>query len=105
MELSPLAIVGWSAVGVVVACWLTASFAAGATRERAGWVGATGMYVALGCLFGSLFRRAYAGDSWPGMLGFGFLLAFFSVGFVLAVQRALRAFAGREGGKVESATH
>ena len=105
MEFSPLATVGWSAVAVVVACWLTVSLAAGATRLRAGWLGATAMYVAFGCLFLSLFLRARGNDSLAGTIGFGFLLAFFSVGFVLAAQRMLRAFAGKEAGKVESATN
>ena len=106
MELSPLATVGWSAVAVVVACWLTVSFAApGLTRLRAGWLGAAAMYVAFGCLFLSMFLRARGSDSLAGMIGFGFLLAFFSVGFVLATQRVLRALAGKTAGKVESATH
>jgi hypothetical protein len=106
VELSPLAIVGWSAVGVVVLCWLAVSFSAqGVTRLRAGWLGAAAMYVAFVCLFLSLFLRARSGDSLAGMIGFGFLLAFFSVGFLLATQRTLRALAGKSGGKVESATH
>ena len=105
MELSPLALVGFAAVAVVVACWLTLSFASGAAGLRAGWLGATAMYVAFGCLFLSLFLRARANESLAGTLGFGFLLAFFSVGFVLAALRTLRAFAGKSAGKVESATH
>jgi len=106
VELSPLATVGWSAVAVVVACWLTVSFAApGPAKLRAGWLGAVAMYVAFGCLFLSLFLRARGGDSLAGMIGFGFLLAFFSVGFLLASQRLLRALAGKTTGKVESATH
>jgi hypothetical protein len=106
VEFSPLATVGWSAVAAVVACWLTVSLsAAGPTRLRAGWLGATGMYVAFGCLFLSLFLRARGNDSLAGTIGFGFLFAFFSVGFVLAAQRMLRAFAGKSEGKIESATN
>ena len=106
MEFSPLAIVGWSAALGVVVCWLTLSFASAATtRLRAGWLGATAMYVAFVCLFLSLFLRAQAGESRGAMIGFGFLLAFFGVGLVIAAQRTLRAFAGKEVGKVESATH
>lgn len=106
MELSPLAGVGWSAVAVVVACWLTVSFADSAVvRLRAGWFGAVSMYVAFGCLFLSLFLRARAGDSLAGTIGFGFLLAFFSAGFALAVHRLLRALAGRAADKVDSATN
>lgn len=104
--LSPLALVGFSAVAVLVVCWLIASFTApGRRRERAAWLGTTAMYIALGCLFLNLFMRARANDSLAGTLGFGFLLAFFAVGLVLAVQRVVRAFSGRETGKVESATH
>lgn len=106
MELSPLAVIGWSAAAVVVACWLTVSFAnSGGTRMRAGWVGAVGMYVAFGCLFLSLFLRARVGDSLGGQIGFGFLLVFFTAGFCVAVQRLVRVLAGKAGGKVESATH
>jgi hypothetical protein len=105
VELSPLAIVGWGAVAAVVVCWLTLSLASGATRLRAGWLGAMAMYVAFGCLFLSLFLRARASESLAGTIGFGFLLAFFSVGFVLAAQRTLRAFAGKQAGKIESATN
>ena len=105
MAFSPLAVVGWSAVAVVVACWLTVSFSAGPTRQRAGWLGACAMYVAFGCLFLSMFLRARGGDSLAGMIGFGFLLVFFSAGFLLASQRLLRALAGKSTGKIESATH
>ena len=106
MEFSPLATVGWSAVAVVVACWLTVSLAAsGPTRLRAGWLGATAMYVAFGCLFLSLFLRARASESLAGTIGFGFLLAFFSAGFVLAALRTRRALAGKSAGKLESATN
>jgi hypothetical protein len=106
LDLSPLATVGWSAVAVLVACWLTASFAApGRLRDRAAWLGTLAMYVAFGCLFLSLFLRARANDSLLGTLAFGFLLAFFGAGLVLAVHRVLRAFAGRDSGKAESATH
>jgi hypothetical protein len=106
VELSPLASIGWSAVAVVVACWLTVSLAGSAVlRLRAGWLGAVAMYVAFGCLFLSLFLRARAGDSLPGTIGFGFLLVFFTAGFCVAVQRLLRALAGRSAGKVDSATH
>jgi hypothetical protein len=105
-EWSPVALVGFGAVAVLVACWLTAAFAApGPPRERAAWLGATAMYVAFGCLFLSLFLRARANDSLAGTLGFGFLLLFFGSGLVLAVHRLLRAFSGRGAGKTESATH
>ena len=106
MQLSPLAIVGWSAAAIVVVCWLAVSLSApGRMRLRAGWLGATAMYVAFVCLFLSMFLRARAGESTAAMIGSGFLLAFFSVGFVIAAQRTLRVLAGKGVGKVESATH
>jgi len=104
-ELSPLALVGWSAVAAVVVCWLTAAFAAGPLRNRAAWLGATGFYVALLCLFVSLFLGARGNDSMAGTLGFGFLVVFFGCGLVLASLRTLRAFAGKDGKSGESATH
>lgn len=104
--LSPLAIVGFGALAVLIACWLAAAFVApGPLRERSAWLGATAMYVAFGCLFLSLFLRARANDSLVGTLGFGFLLAFFATGLVLAVQRLLRAFGGRDAVKADSASH
>jgi hypothetical protein len=100
---SPLFLVGWSAVAAVVVCWLTVSFsAAKVTKLRAGWVGATAMYVALCSLFLSGFLGA---ERMIGKVAFGFLFALFSVGFLIACQRTLRALAGKAGGKVESATH
>ncbi|MGH7287910.1 MAG: hypothetical protein ACREI8_07820 [Myxococcota bacterium] len=105
-ELSPLASVGWSALALVVACWLTAAFAApGRLRDRAAWLGATSFYAALLCLFVSLFLRARANDSLAGTLGFGFLVAFFGCGFVLASLHTLRALGGKDGKSVESATN
>jgi hypothetical protein len=98
--------VGFGALALLVLCWLIAAFAApGRLRSRSAWLGATAMYLAFGCLWLSLFLRARANDSLPGTLGFGFLLAFFGVGGVLALQRLLRAFSAEDGAKVESATH
>ena len=105
-ELSPLAIVGWSAVGAVVACWLTAVFAGpGRSRDRAAWLGASALYVALFCLFVSLFLRARANDSLVGTVGFGFLMAFFGCGLALATWRTRRALASKTQKGLESATH
>jgi hypothetical protein len=105
-ELSPLKLVGFGGVGALVACWLSASFAApGRLRERVAWLGATALYVALGCLFLSLFLSARADDSLVRMLAFGFLLLVFGTGLVLALHRLLRAFTGRGAGKTESATN
>ncbi len=97
---------GFGAALLVVACWLTAAFAApGRLRDRAAWLGATSFYAALLCLFVSLFLRARADDSLAGTYGFGFLVAFFACGFVLASLRTLRALGAKDGRRVESATH
>ena len=107
--ISPLEWVGFGAVGVVVACWLTVSFAApGRLSERLAWLGATVLYVALGSLFLNLFLGALAGDgwaAWAGRIAFGFLLAFFGAGLVVAARRLVRVFAGRTAAKAESATN
>jgi hypothetical protein len=106
-ELSPIALVGWSGVAVLVASWLVVSLTSpGRRRDRAAWLGAVSLYVALGCLFLSLFLRSQAGGSWLGMIAFGFLLVFFASGLVLATHRLLRALAGRgPAGRLESATN
>jgi len=99
-------IVGWSAVALLVACWWTAAFAApGRLRDRAAWIGASALYVALLCLFVSLFLRALANESRAGTFGFGFGIVFFGCGLGLASVRTLRALAGKPGKGTESATH
>ncbi len=105
-DFSALAWVGWSGVAVLIVSWLVVSFAGpGQLRDRSAWLGAVALYVALGSLFLSLFLRARAGDSWLGMLGFGFLMIFFAAGLVLATHRLLRALAGRSAARVDSATN
>jgi len=106
-ELSPLALVGWSGVAVLVVCWLWVSFSKpGPRQERIAWIGTVAMYVAFGCLFTSLFLRAQGATSWPGMIGFGFLMVFFGAGLVVATARLLRVLVGRAGGSAtDSATN
>jgi hypothetical protein len=105
-ELSPLAFIGWSGVGVLVVSWLVVSFTApGPLRARTAWLGAVAFYVAFGCLFLSLFQGARADGSWLGMIAFGFLMVFFASGLVLATLRLLRALAGRSAAGLDSATN
>jgi hypothetical protein len=92
-ELPALAWSGWGAVAVLVVAWLTAAFVRGATaRDRAAWLGATALYVALGSFFTHLFLNARADDSMPRMIAFGTLMTLFASGLVLSAVRLLRAF-------------
>jgi hypothetical protein len=104
-DLSPFQIVGFSAVGLVVAGWLVVSFSRpGPARVRAAWLSATALYLALGTLFTSLFVRARQGGSLAGTIVFGFLMAVFVAGLVLAAVRSGGAFTKRLG-KDGHATH
>lgn len=107
MEASAIAkIVAWSGFGVVVVAWLTASFVAREPlRTRVAWIGATGLYLAIGGLFASLFIRFWNEGNTFVWLAFALLLALFGSGLCLAVVRtvgAFRAGGGRAGGH---ATH
>jgi glucose uptake protein GlcU len=104
-DLSPFQIVGFSAVALVVIGWLVVSFSKpGAARARAAWLSATALYVALGTLFTSLFVRARQGGSLAGTIVFGFLMAVFAAGLVLAAVRSVASFAARPT-KGDHATH
>jgi hypothetical protein len=87
-ELSLLGIVGWSAVGVVVAGTLaTALQAPGPGRTRAAALSAAALYVALCSLFLHLFLRAREGDSLAGTIAFGFLLVVFVSGLGVSLWK------------------
>ncbi len=102
--MSNLAVVGYAAVGVLVAGWLFVSFGAqGGRRSLVAWMGASALYVALLSLFLNLLMRARESDSTGGMIAFGFLVAFFSVGLVLSVSKAIGQARGA-GGSGPSAT-
>lgn len=103
--MSGLVIVGYSAAGVVVAAWLLLSFGPqGASRSTTAWLGASALYVALLSLFVNLLLRARESDSTLGVIAFGFLVAFFSVGLLLSVWRTIGQARGR-GGSESGATH
>lgn len=106
MELSWLQWVGIVGVAGLVVGWLATSLLApGPGRSRAAWIATLCMYVAFLALFTGLFLRAHAADSLAGRIGFGFLVAFFASGGVLALVRTLRALAGREGPGADHAAH
>ena len=75
-----------------------------ARRSLVAWMGASALYVALLSLFLNLLMRARESDSTGGMIAFGFLVAFFSVGLVLSVSKAIGQARGA-GGSGPSATH
>ncbi len=102
--LSPLQIVGASAVALVVVSWLAASFLApGAGRNRAAWLGAFGIYLALSSLFVSLLMGA---ESLAGRIGFGTLAVLFCSGTLVSGVRMLASLAGGgASGAAASATH
>jgi hypothetical protein len=94
---SGLAIVGYAAVGILVAGWLFVSFGPqGPRRPLVAWLGASALYVALLSLFLHLVMRARESDSTLGMVAFGFLVAFFSVGLIVSVWRTLGQMRGTD---------
>ncbi len=100
---STLQLIGYSAVALVVVCWLTVSFAsAAALKRRLSWLGACGMYVALLCLFVSLFQGA---ESTAGRIGFGAMMALFGTGLCLALWKTTQVFAGAGSADGEHAAH
>ena len=74
--MGPFAIVGFSALALVVLGWLVVSFSApGPRRAVIEWLSATALYVVLMSLFGHLSHRAWEADSTFALIAFGFLLA------------------------------
>ena len=98
---NPLVVVGMSGVALVVVCWLSLAIR-GTDSARLAWLGALGLYAALGSFFVNLFQGA---ESWAGKGVFGFLALMFGAGLVLSIVRVARAMAGSEAAKAESATN
>lgn len=87
--------IGWSAAGVLVVAWLVVSFTRpGPRRVRVEWLGACALYVSLLCLFLNLLGHALEKESTVGTVAFGFLVAFFSIGFVLCLVQTLGSLRG-----------
>ena len=101
MDLSnPLTLVGLVGVGLVVVCWL-GLVVRGADSARVAWLGALGLYTALGSLFVNLLRSAES----TFMTGvFGFLCSMFVAGWVLSIWKLAGAFSGSRGGG-DNASH
>jgi fucose 4-O-acetylase-like acetyltransferase len=97
---SGIAVVGYTAVGVLIAGWLFVAFGRpGQTRSLVAWLGASALYVALLSLFVNLLMRARESDSMIGMVAFGFLVAFFTAGLVTSLWKTVAQArgAGRSG--------
>jgi hypothetical protein len=91
----PIGIVGWGAVGVVVALWLVISFSQPSRRRMLiEWLAAAALYVALSMLFLNLVLRAHADDSTLRLVAFGFLLLVFVLGFAVSLVTAFRSLRG-----------
>jgi protein-S-isoprenylcysteine O-methyltransferase Ste14 len=96
--MSIVSIVGFSGLGVLVLAWLLVSFSQPSSRRAIiEWIGATAMYVALLSLFVNLLTRSLAQESTVGMIAFGFLVTFFSVGLVLCLVQTISSLRGAEG--------
>lgn len=103
--MSTIAVIGYTAVGLVVAGWLFVSFGKpGRTRTGVAWAGTSALYVALLSLFTHLLTRALDQDSTLGTVAFGFLVAFFASGLLVSLWRLFGVLRG--GGEAgSSATH
>jgi hypothetical protein len=101
--LSPIAIVGFSALGVLVVGWLVVSFSAPSRRrEVVEWISATALYAVLLMLFLNLCLRAREADSTVALVAFGFLCVLFGGGLILGIVEVFRSARGRRG--VETTT-
>ncbi len=79
------AVIGYSAVALLVVGWLVVSFSPpGRRRTAIEWLAATCLYLALFSLFLNLLLRALSGDSTVGLVAFGFLCALFGSGLIVS---------------------
>ena len=101
--MTPVGIVGWSAVAVLVVLWLVISFSAPSPRRAVlEWLGATCLYVALAMLFLSLLLRAREADNTLATVAFGLLLLLFGSGSCVALVNALRAGSAAQTGSTSA---
>lgn len=103
MTLSPIAIIGFSALAVLVVGWLVVSFSApGPRREVIEWISATALYAVLLMLFLNLCLRAREADSTVALVAFGFLCVLFGGGMVLGIVEVVRSARGGRGVRTTS---
>jgi hypothetical protein len=102
---SPIAIVGFGALGVLVVLWLVISFRAPSPRrEVLEWAAAVFLYLALSMLFLNLVLRAIASGNTLALVAFGLLGAIFVCGGCVAVTNVFRALLRSGGGSKPGAS-
>jgi hypothetical protein len=96
---SPIGLVGFGALAVLVVLWLVISFRApGPRREVLEWTAAVFLYLALAMLFLNLVLRAQAGGNTFALVAFGLLGAIFVCGGCVAVVNVFRSLLRPGGG-------
>jgi hypothetical protein len=100
-----LAVVGWTAAGLLVALWLAISFLPPSRRrETLEWLAASSLYVALLSFFTNLVWKAWGDDSEVRIAAFGFLWVVFAGGLAVTLVSGLRSLRGPTKSEVD-ATH
>lgn len=100
------ALIGWTALGVVVLGWLVVSFSGpGHRRSVIEWLSASALYLALTMLFYSLVSRAWASGNHFALVAFGFLALMFTSGLCVSLYNTLRVARGGPRGEDVGATH
>ncbi len=103
--MSSVAMVGWSAVGVLVLGLLVVTFSAPSPRRTViEWLSACSMSVALISLFTSFVLRAQAADNTLAMVAFGALGVMFCCGLLVSAYQMVSAMGGG-GSQTVDATH
>jgi protein-S-isoprenylcysteine O-methyltransferase Ste14 len=98
-------VIGYASLGVLIVTWLTVSFSQPSPRRAMiEWVGASALYVALLSLFVHLLSRSLEQESTVGIVAFGFLVTFFSVGLLLCLFQTATSMRGARS-SVSSATN
>lgn len=104
--MSPIAMVGFAALALLVVLWGVVSFSPpGRRRTLLEWLAATCLYVALSMLFLSLVLDAREEGSTTRLVAFGFLLVIFVGGGLVSIFNTARSL-GSGGDSVQgNATH
>jgi hypothetical protein len=100
---SPIAVVGFTALGLLVVLWLVVSFTRpGPRRDVLEWSGALCLYVALCMLFLNLVRRAVESGNTIALVAFGFLGVVFVLGGCVSLVNLFRSLTGSGGDKPQT---
>ncbi len=103
--LAPLLQVAIACAGLLVLAWLGVSFTGGAAKNRLAWLATLCMYVGFASFFTHLFLGSMASGSWPGRIGFGFLMGMFCAGVLVATVRTLGSLRSAGAAGDVDATH